>query len=328
MNIVSNTVRDPHMTTVHYYAQTFPPDQFTQLPSASSLDALLNDPTLSTDDRIVLYLSSLHFGVDPDTQNPYLHLNDNDVGVLEPFFEDVYNRCQKASCVVEIRVMLGGAGGAYAVLFSHFELYYLLLKRFLQNHSFIAGIDLDVEEQLDTDQHLALGKIQHLIQQLHNDFAHMPSFALTLAPVAFSLTDNSVGMGGFVYKDLESSSHGKYITYYNVQAYGSYDSNTFKCIVDNGFSPKKLVYGMLGDEFENTTAFGTAMTELQTIATTYPQNAGVILWEYGDTKVDGVVWGQEVRRALSSRIPLPYTGQLHKLLNEKQIFSTVACTLM
>lgn len=291
------------MTIVHYYAQTFPFNATTHLPVASSLDPLLNDSTLVATDRVVIYLSSLHFGVDGTTQKPYLHLNDLSVDQLEPFFEDVRTRCQNAKCRVDIRVMLGGAGGAYNVLFSHFALYYLLLKRFLQNHTYITGIDLDVEETLDADPQLALGKIQHLIQQLHSDFSFSsdhPSFAITMAPVAFALTDDSVGMGGFVYNALESSPQGALITHYNVQAYASYDFSTFKSIVNNGFAPEKLVFGMLGDNYENATVFGTAMTQLHTIATVYPQIAGAILWEYGDTKIDGVVWGQAVRRALGS----------------------------
>ena len=28
---------------------------------------------------------------------------------------------------------------------------------------------------------------------------------------------------------------------------------------------------------------------------------GCILWEYGDTKIDGVAWGQAIRRAICER---------------------------
>ena len=284
------------MKPSHYYAQTFDADPTTHLPVASSLSALLTDTTLTPDDTLILYISSLHFGTDPSTSKPYLHLNDTDTDELEAFWQDVQRRCEKAVCRVEVRVMLGGAGGAYTTLFTDFDAYYELLHGFLQTHSFISGIDLDIEEQLHTDPKQALARVQKLITRLHHAVAH--PFAITMAPVASLLLDNSVGMGGFVYKDLAQSPCGQMISQYNVQAYGSYDYDTFHSIVQNGFAPEQLVFGMLGDEFEQATPFASAMTELQRITNTYPQHGGAILWEYGDTKVDGVVWGQAVRRAV------------------------------
>jgi hypothetical protein len=292
------------MKPSHYYIQTFDIDPTTRLPVTSSLSALLTDTTLTTDDTLILYISSLHFGTDPSTAKPYLHLNDNDTDELVAFWQDVQRRCEKAVCRVEVRVMLGGAGGAYTTLFTDFETYYNLLHSFLQTHSFISGIDLDIEEQLHTDPKQALARVQKLITRLHHDtkatVAH--PFAITMAPVASSLTGDCVGMGGFVYKDFAQSSCGQMISQYNVQAYGSYDYDTFHSIVQNGFAPEQLVFGMLGDDFEQATPFASAMTELQRITKTYPRHGGAILWEYGDTKVDGVMWGQAVRRAVATTV--------------------------
>lgn len=323
------------MPHVHYYCQTFDTDTRTGRPVASSLSPLLADITLTSKDTVVLYLSSLHFGA----PTPYLHLNDNDVNTLDVFFRDVQQRCEAAVCNVEVRVMLGGAGGAYTVLFSDFDMYYTMLRDFLRKYPFIRGVDLDVEEELDSDPTQALACIQNLIGRLHTDFAtHHPSesathpFIISMAPVAFSLTDDSVGMGGFVYKDLLQSSYGSMIAQYNVQAYGSYDYSTYQSIVQNGFPPDTLVFGMLGNEFAQATPFATAMTALQRISTKYPNHKGVILWEYGDTKIDGVAWGQASRRAMSvSDTPLVF--QLDRVLTNYMVEPTRrivqdGCTLM
>ena len=291
------------MRTVHYYTQTFETDPTTHLPVASSLSALLQDPTMTATDSIVLYLSSVHFGTNRNA-TPYLHLNDTDVTALGPFFRDVERQCAKAVCKVQVRVMLGGAGGAYTVLFSDFDVYYALLHNFLRAYPWLCGVDLDVEEELDADPSQALICIQKLIRQLHTDFTDFTSptkpFAITMAPVAYSLTGDSVGMGGFVYKDLLQSECGPMISQYNVQAYGNYDYSTYQSIIENGFDPQTIVFGMLGDEFAQATPFASAMTELQRITQAYPKHGGVILWEYGDTQIDGVVWGQAMRRAMTN----------------------------
>lgn len=289
------------MTTTYYYAQTFAKDPVTDLPLATSLQNLFSDPNLTHLDSIVVYLSSLHIGTEPDTGKPYLHLNDVNVNMLDAFMQDVHHQCSLAVCHVEIRVMLGGAGGAYTALFYDYDKRYALLCNFLKEYPFVHGIDLDVEESLDDDARVALTKMQKLITQLHTDFVYTGAttpFSISMAPVAYSLTDNSVGMGGFSYKELLHSSQGSYISQWNVQAYGCYDAETFQAIVDNGFDTSRLVFGMLGDEYEEATDFTTVMTELETIATTYPTFRGAIIWEYGDTKIEGVVWGQAVRRAI------------------------------
>ena len=318
----------PSRPPTHYYAQSFPTHPTTHLPTAYTLRPLLTDPTLASDDVIIIYLSSLHFGTDTSptsisstlpptpTPTPYLHWNDINVNALEPFWNEIKALCDEAVCRVEMRVMLGGAGGAYTTYVSAPETYYALLHDFLTAHPFLCGIDLDVEETLDPDPARALDCIQTLITRLYNDFvvprttstsstlstlsasSIAQPFAITMAPVADSLIDNYPGMGGFVYRDLKRSSCGPMVSSYNVQAYDEYDYATFQRIVKNGFSADQLVYGMLGDQFEQATPFATAMTELQHIMNVYPECRGAVLWEYGDTKVDGVVWGQAVRRAV------------------------------
>jgi len=307
------------MTTVYYYAQTFETDPKTHLPTASSLAPLFADATLQRTDTLVVYLASLHFGATADEHAPYLHLNDTDVNALDIFFADVQHQCGLANCAVDIRVMLGGAGGAYTTLYSNYDVYYNLLKAFLLKYPFIRGIDLDVEETLDDEQDKALAKIQTLVRMLHADFGSCgcspgrsavgtppqpppappprQSFAITLAPVGYSLTSQtSLGMGGFSYYDLYSSEEGSYISHFNVQAYGCYDFGTFQEMLRTGYAADRLVMGMLGDDFGSATPFVQAMTELQKIRSAHRTTKGAILWEYGDTHIDGVAWGQAVRR--------------------------------
>lgn len=290
----------PSRPPTHYYAQSFPTHPTTHLPTASTLRPLLTDPTLASDDVLIIYLSSLHFGTDtsstqPPTPTPYLHWNDINVNALEPFWNEIKALCNEAVCRVEMRMMLGGAGGAYTTYVSAPETYYALLHDFLTAHPFLCGIDLDVEETLDPDPARALTCIQTLITRLYNDFVVPRTtststtsttarpFAITMAPVAESLVDNYPGMGGFVYRDLKRSSCGPMVSSYNVQAYDEYDYATFQRIVKNGFSADQLVYGMLGDQFEQATPFATAMTELQHIMNVYPECGGggvVGIWGY------------------------------------------------
>ena len=45
--------------------------------------------------------------------------------------------------------MLGGAGGAYDVLFSNYNIFYKMLSDFIKSKPFISGIDLDIEETIN-----------------------------------------------------------------------------------------------------------------------------------------------------------------------------------
>lgn len=289
--------------TVHVYAQTFATDPVTGRPTASSLEPLFHDPTRSPQERLVVYLSSLHLGTNPDG-SPYLHLNNDDVDTLDAFFEDVADRAASARCPVEVRVMLGGAGGAYGDLFANFEPCYALVRRFLHKHAtLLAGIDLDIEEVLDPDATVALGMLRRLLARLHADFVtRQPPLQITMAPLAMSLADaEAVGLGGFSYHALQQTPEAAFVTQYNVQAYGCFTAATFRSIVEQGFDPSRLVFGMLGDNNGDPATFERAMAELAAIGQAYPTVGGAILWEFGDTAVDGVTWARAVRDALHAK---------------------------
>ena len=295
------------MFAIHYYTQSFPKDAATGKPVARSLQPLLDDWVVRSQRlpvTLVLYLSSLHVGTDPTTGAPYLHLNDDDVQTLGTFFDDVQQRCTRAvdaangKLCVECRAMLGGAGGAYTALFADYAQRYPLVRNFCRTHcTWLRGLDLDIEEPLDDDPTRALDKACTLIRQLHTD---VPTLKLTMAPVAFSLTDPSaLGMGNFSYHTLvHDRPEGTLLDALNVQAYGCFTKATFDQLVHTGYDPSALVFGMLGDDFSSATDFARAMTALHDIRTAHPTMRGAILWEYGDSNVDPVAWGEAVWRAV------------------------------
>ena len=181
--------------------------------------------------------------------------------------------------------MLGGAGGAYTTLFSNFEIYYKLLYDFIKEYNFISGIDLDVEEFTD------INNIKLLIRRLKKDFGS--TFIITMAPVASSMIYNGSSLGGFSYKKLYNSDEGKLIDWFNVQCYGCYNLKTFSSIINNLYPANKIVLGMLGDEYTNNT-LPNAIKNIKEFYNKYNTLAGCILWEYGDTHVDPILWGKNI----------------------------------
>tara|TARA_B110000971_G_scaffold12407_1_gene11614 strand:- start:1243 stop:2088 length:846 start_codon:yes stop_codon:yes gene_type:complete len=240
-----------------YYYQTF-----------NGLDKLLDNP-LNVDTIIV---SSIHFGSNKDG-SPYIHLNDLDPS--DKTFDLVWEQTKTLAQTYnkEITVMLGGAGGAYNDLFNNYNIYYPMLVKTIKDRIWITGIDLDIEE------YVKLEDVKKLINDIHRDFGD--GFVITMAPLACSLSTDQGGMGGFVYKDLYNSPEGKFITRFNVQAYGSYSFTTFDAIVKNGYPPEKVVLGMLSGQFSSDN-FKAALGELQLIKNKFTNIGGVFDWEYFD----------------------------------------------
>jgi len=246
------------MKTIYYY-QTF-----------VSLDKLLTHPK----DIDVLIVSSIHFDKTRDNK-PGIFLNDNDPN--DVIFNAMWSQTKELyNKGVSIHLMIGGAGGAFDMLFSDFSTYYPLLKRVLKDKSFISGIDLDVEEKTHYDD------ICMLIKKLKEDFPH---FQITMAPIAESLQRDGGSMGGFSYKKLYESDVGHSIDWFNVQCYGSFTKDTFESIVQNGYPPDKIVMGMISGEFTPDN-FNEAIETLKSIKNGYPTIAGVYDWEYYNAPPD------------------------------------------
>ena len=227
-------------------------------------------------DPSLLVISSLHFG-DHDG-HPYLHLNDTDVDAQTVLWNELQDISKVGVC---IHVLLGGAGGAFQLLFHQFDRYYPLLRNMLRKRPFITGINLDVEEEV------SMTELCLLIKKIDADF---PSLKITMAPVASAMVSDTPGLGGFSYNTLYNSEAGQRIDWFNVQAYGCYSKQTIDAIVQNGYPCSKICIGMLGTEFTNDTFVMDALSEWNAIRTTYPNIRGSSLWEYGDTTVCPFLW--------------------------------------
>ena len=273
---------------VCYYYQTF-----------IGLDAILENPDII--DTIIV--SSIHFGNNGDG-SPYIHLND-----LEPSnkeFDTLWTQTKTLATThnKEIILMLGGAGGAYSALFAKYAIYYPMLIDTIKSHSWISGIDLDIEEYVSIDD------IKMLIRDINAEFGD--NFVITMAPLAGSLMIDKSGMGGFIYKDLYNSPEGKCITRFNVQAYGSYTFKTFETIVNNGYPAKKIVLGMESGQF-NTDDFKDALNEIKYLADTYQDIGGVFSWEYCNSPPnpnDPSDWA----RLMSACFKYTFTGKVFKYI--------------
>ena len=240
-------------------------------------------PILLTQSPVThIHLSSIHFGLDKNNQ-PYIHLNDD-----SPYnytFNNVWNELEQATQNgIKVKVMVGGAGGGYASLFSNFDTYYAMLADLLRNKPFISGVDLDIEEPV------SLENVKLLIRRLKEDFGNL--ITLSMAPIQSSLEADEPGMGGFVYKDLIQSPEGKLIDYFNVQFYSDYSCDAFDRIVANGYLPEMIVMGAMA---------GTPTSaEVTKTVQKYKKNfGGVFVWEYCFAKPSPLEWAKNMNTIIS-----------------------------
>lgn len=234
------------------------------------LESIIN---LSTPPCTHIILSAFHFGTNSDN-SPYIHLNDHSPN--DPKFKKCWEQLQILSDRgVTILIMLGGAGGAYSDLFTDdksYNTYYTMLKNTISTYDIIKGIDLDIEEYVNIDD------VKLLIHDLHSDFGD--KFIITMAPLGSSLQSDSIGMGGFIYKELYNSPQGKYINWFNGQFYGSYTIDDIDKVIDNGYPVDMVVMGMISSQFPSLCTFSRCLITLLQIKEKYPDFGGVDVWEY------------------------------------------------
>jgi len=250
------------MKTIYYY-QTF-----------VGLDKALTH----IEDVDVFIVSSIHFGKDKNNIKS-IYLNDNKP--YDPIFNELWFQTEKASVQgCTIMLMIGGAGKAYKELFSDFNTYYPQLKQLIMEKSWIKGIDLDIEESTSIDN------VKMLINRLVKDFDpnRTGDFIITMAPVSSTLSTDGSSFAGFNYKELYNSEVGVYIDWFNVQSYYSYTFETYDSIINNGYPPSKIVFGMESGQFKDN--FNEAINEIKKIKNKYPDMAGVYDWEYFDAPPD------------------------------------------
>ena len=245
------------MNKIIYYYQTL-----------VSLKNLLNNSDKIYPTHIIL--SSFHFGIYSDDRL-YMHLNDNEPD--DNIFNNLWKELLKAHNLgIKIMIMVGGAGGAYSSLFtSYYKKYYCLLSNFLKKHYYISGIDLDVEEIINVNN------LKKLINDINIDFGE--DFIITMAPTSYALSTNNPGLGNFIYKQFLSSNEGKRINWLNCQSYYNYSFDNFTSIINNGYSPDKIVYGMVCGQFDKNT-FHNCLNEIYKIKKKYNNFGGAFVWEF------------------------------------------------
>jgi hypothetical protein len=229
-----------------------------------------------------IHLSAVHFGRD-DNERPYIHLND--YIPTDKKFDTVWRDMERAvSLGIKVKVMLGGAGGAFQALFSDFNTYYPLLLSFLQKKAHvISGIDLDVEEETGIDN------IKMVIRKLKSDMGS--DFQLSMAPVQFALETNNPGIGGFSYGELMQSEEGKMIEYFNGQFYSSYETDDYDAVIKNKYNPSKIIMGMCGDD-----DLDEKLEVIHKLYLKYGENfGGVFLWEYSLANPD---WAFKINKLI------------------------------
>lgn len=244
----------------------------------TGLDSILNSNPLVTH----IHLSSIHFGQDPETNEPYIHLNNK--CPYDKSFSGVWEELTKAIRLgIEVKLMIGGAGGGYSSLFSNFDIYYAFLKELLINKPQISGVDLDIEEGV------SLNNVQILINKIKEDFAD--DLTISMAPVQSSLEQDEPGLGGFIYKDLYKSPEGKFIDYFNVQFYENYSCASLDQIVNNGYKPEMIVMGSIAGEFNNA--------EISKAVAKYGEKfGGVFVWEFCFAQPSPKQWSETMYNLL------------------------------
>ena len=228
---------------------------------------------------LIIYLSSIHFGRINNVA--YIHLNDQSADAQVHIWEEMNLAHLKGN---KIRLMIGGAGGAFQALFSDFEIYYSLLKSTIDKFSCIDGIDLDVEETC------TLGDIKMLIDRLISDFGLQ--FNITLSPTFENLTSSSTP---FSYAELLRSESGSHIRWLNVQCYNNIDHNTIDCLLKNGFVQDELAITMLGNNYDTKQYLLNIYPLLSNFINKYTSLQGFVLWEYGDSKLNPGLWGATIK---------------------------------
>lgn len=240
----------------------------------TSLKPILVSPSPVTH----IHVAAIHFGYD-EKNKPYIHLNNYSPNHYT--FDKVWDEIEQATKLgIQVRLMIGGAGGGYATLFSDFKTFYSLLANLLRSKSFISGVDLDIEEPCKIDD------VRLLMRTIKEEFGD--SIALTMAPIQSSLESDEPGMGGFVYKNLLQSPEGKLIEYFNTQFYSDFSCDAFVKIVENGYLPEMVVMGTLA----NTNKIGK---ELAKTVQKYNTNfGGVFVWEYCFAKPSPLEWAKHM----------------------------------
>lgn len=269
------------MSYIIYYYQTF-----------DGLNKLLSKDNIPVTH---IHLSSIHFGRDYKN-TPYIHLNDDppDNYIYNSLWSELEQAVKRG---IKVVLMVGGAGGAYDVLFSEYQTYKNLLFETIDKHrDIISGIDLDIEEFVD------INNVIMLIKDIKKKYSS--NFSISMAPVQESIENDCIGLGGFSYKQLYKSEVGDFIDYFCVQFYTNFGETSYDTCIENGYPPKKIVMGMLsGMNYDDNRVV------VFNLAQKYKENfGGVFCWEYYNApprgSSDPSYWAYDMFNQINKKIIL------------------------
>lgn len=205
-----------------------------------------------------IYVSAFHF------HNNNIYLNNNQPNYYNQMWNDIKEIRNRG---IDIYMMLGGAGLAYGEMFKDFDYYYLLLIKTIKHYN-ISGIDIDIEESVNEKDVIKL--LWHLRRDFNRDFV------ITMAPGTYELQINT-----------SYRLYYKYVNWFNIQAYSTFDVRDIKQVIDNGYHPSKLVVGMISYQFDS----GSFCYALDIIRKFKQMGIkGIYNWEYFDTTPNIVTW--------------------------------------
>jgi hypothetical protein len=171
----------------------------------------------------------------------YIHLNDTPPDSVVN--QQMFQRASKASQAgTRMRLMIGGAGLAFQVMFANFDACWALLASLLQDLPCVSGIDLDIEEQVKLDD------VVRLVERIKTDF----DVQVSICCVASDLMEpyQPSVFAGFCYADLIRRV-GRLVSQYNVQAYSD-DTFSYAAVCQILASrlilPSQLCMGMISSQ--------------------------------------------------------------------------------
>ena len=157
--------------------------------------------------------------------------------------------------------------------------FYLPLVSTLKYHN-VDGLDLDIEEEVEKSCP------ENLVQRIRSDFGD--EFLITMAPVASDLAGNRDSFGGFSYREFDQTSAGSEVNWYNGQYYSGFVEGSieesYEAAVRNGFSPERVVLGVLDNPNDGSGFVGLGAVEevIANLKDDYSNFGGVDSWEYFD----------------------------------------------
>jgi len=170
-------------------------------------------------------------------------------------------------------------------LFNNYDVFYKILIEFINdNKNIIKGIDLDIENCA------TLENTKKFINDIKRDF---PEFIISISTTGYSMCVKDIDTN---YEDEKEWSYSLFnktdshlIDYYCCQFNeDDFTNDSFKDMIDNGFSPSKIIMGCNSKFFQDYDNY----YELRCINKTYPDLGGAAIKYYNDSpyKWDLSVW--------------------------------------